>query len=297
MPLNASSEGDTRRNHSGMTLPSLETASFWANIAVVALTVLAAISGIFALYFSNKVGAAKDAALERFKTESATTISLADARAAEANKISNAIEHDNLVLRGDLNAEQGRVAGLQKDAADAKTAQQKVETELAKQKEKAASAEARLFELQKRHSPRMLALTKFIEDLKDKPRASAEVMYKKDDGEAWGLAWEIAGGLSGAGWRVSRPVAIPEDLTSETMSKMGSEFLRDAPLSVRIGVQPMGVTIIAKTMPDNPFNYNIPFNALTHALGESLSPISQVSGSFDSRFRDDFFRIIVMQKP
>ncbi len=167
------------------------------------------------------------------------------------------------------------------------------QTEMGKQQERAANAEARLSELQRQRLPRMLQLTKFIEALKPKPHATAEIMYKKDDGEAFSLAWQINGGLSAAEWEVSRPVPIPEGLTSGVMSTVDPDLLHGFPLSVRIGAQPMGVTIIARTLPANPA-MDVPFNALTHALSESLG---QVYGGFDPVLPEDSIRIIVLQKP
>lgn len=68
----------------GMTLESLETASFWANASVVVLTGLLAIAGVFAWTFTTKLGAMKDEALTNFKVESAEKVSAANARAEEA---------------------------------------------------------------------------------------------------------------------------------------------------------------------------------------------------------------------
>jgi hypothetical protein len=87
----------------------------------------------------------------------------ANAEAAKANESSarlneraQALERDNLGLRDDVNKAAGEVAILQKDAADARAAQQRVETELAQQQERAATAERALLELQERQRPRVL---------------------------------------------------------------------------------------------------------------------------------------------
>jgi hypothetical protein len=86
IPESSNPNTATTMNQSGMGVTFLDSASFWANIAVVAFGVLAAIAGVFALYFSFRLGAVKDAELERFQTESKVAISLAEARAAEANE-------------------------------------------------------------------------------------------------------------------------------------------------------------------------------------------------------------------
>ena len=74
----------------------------------------------------------------------------ADARIAEASSKGTALENANLTLRGQVatletNASTAatNMAGLQKDASDAKAAQQRVEIELSEQKERAAIADER----------------------------------------------------------------------------------------------------------------------------------------------------------
>lgn len=91
----------------------------------------------------DAIRAGADARIEEAKGE-----------AAKANERSTKLENDNLKLRGDLNTESGKVAGLQKDATDAKTEQQRVETDLAKQRALTAKA-------QKEASDAALALAKF----------------------------------------------------------------------------------------------------------------------------------------
>jgi hypothetical protein len=81
----------------------------------------------------------------------------ANARIGEASHGVEALKQDNLKLGGDLEKEKGKVAGLQKDASDAKAAQQKVEISLAQQKERAAIAEADLAKLKDRIAPRKIS--------------------------------------------------------------------------------------------------------------------------------------------
>ena len=109
-------------NHSGMTWPSVETLSSWANIAVVALGVAAAIAGVFALYFSSKANASKDAELLRFQNDSKIALASAEARAAEANRMAadagegtEKIRQENLKLS--LRVEEERKARLEIERA------------------------------------------------------------------------------------------------------------------------------------------------------------------------------------
>jgi hypothetical protein len=59
----------------------------------------------------------------------------AKSTAAQANERAQNLEHDNLALQTELDTHSGQVAGLQKEASDAKIAQQRVQVDLAKQQE------------------------------------------------------------------------------------------------------------------------------------------------------------------
>jgi hypothetical protein len=65
--------------------------------------------------------------------------------AAQANERAQKLENDNLKLGG-------QVVGLQRDASDAKSVQQRVEKELAVQQERAAKAEKELIEIEAQSS-------------------------------------------------------------------------------------------------------------------------------------------------
>jgi hypothetical protein len=196
----------------------------------------------------------------------------ADARIREANKGVEKLRNDNLLLSGS-------VAGLEKTASDAKTAQQKVEIQLAKQQERAAAAEARLLELQRGHLPRMLSADA-IEFMRGKPTGTAEIMYRREDSEAALFAEFVFAWLGSNGWRVSKPVPIPENISAEKIL----EVLRAAPL---------GVTVAVKEIPDNP-KRDDPYSVLMDIFGKSLV---LAYGARDTSLPDNVFRIIVMQRP
>ena len=65
----------------------LESAAYWAGVAAVTLTGLAAVTGIFAWYFSDKVATQRKIDFDHFREKSAVDIAQANERAAEANKI------------------------------------------------------------------------------------------------------------------------------------------------------------------------------------------------------------------
>jgi hypothetical protein len=73
----------------------------------------------------------------------------ANARIAEAQSTA-------ATLISQLSTEAGKVAKLQKEASDARAAQQRVEIDLAIQREKTAKAEHDLIEVRKRQEPRNL---------------------------------------------------------------------------------------------------------------------------------------------
>lgn len=178
---NSNNTDAPKTKQSGMTLPSLETVSFFASVAVVLLTVFAAIAGAFALYFSSRLGAVKDAALERFKTESATTIATAGERAAEANN----------------------------KAAEANERAKALELEVAKQRERAAKAEKDLLELQQR-----LAWRSFTTDQQQKLVAELSrfggvnvVVTQLGEVEAGLFAKQLLSILTAARWSVARNFA------------------------------------------------------------------------------------------
>jgi hypothetical protein len=87
----------------------------------------------------------------------------ANARIVEAKQGVEALENQNLTLRGQVATLETKaseatsaLAGLEKQAADAKAGQQKVEIELEKQKERTAIAEKNLLELQQTLADRNL---------------------------------------------------------------------------------------------------------------------------------------------
>jgi hypothetical protein len=167
---------------------------------------------LFALYMVCVVGAAILTYLlwQSGNKVQGTIVADADARIAEANSTAaqavertTALEHDNLTLRTDLNTETGKVAGLQKGAADAKAAQQEVQIKLATQQEKAAIAEKALADLKKAIQPRNLTadqITELVRLLSGEPKGTVSITCVMGDGEGNAFATQIDGALKAAGW-------------------------------------------------------------------------------------------------
>lgn len=168
---------------------------FGAYVLILALTVI----GTYLVWSSgNKV---QDA----IQADANARIGEANSNAASANERAISLEHENLALRTDLNANAGNVALLQKDAADAKAAQQRVELDLGKQREKTARAEKDLAELKETIRPRHLTKEQqaaLIEMLSGEPKGPVSVVCVMGDGEGNAFATQISDVLKAAGWTV-----------------------------------------------------------------------------------------------
>lgn len=136
----------------------------------------------------------------------------ADARIAEARQGVAKLENDNLRLRAE-------VATLQKDAADAKAAQQKVEVELAKQQERAARAERELLQLKESLKDRKISTEqreKLIGLLTNSPKGPTEVWWVTGVSDSYAVAFQIQEILRTSGW------PSPEErMAASTMNAAG----------------------------------------------------------------------------
>jgi len=142
-------------------------------------------------------------------------IKIADATrlGQEAKERAEKLENDNLTLRGQVATLEGSaakaqkdVAGLQKAASDAKAAQQKVEIDLEKQKERTATAEKNLLELQERIKDRHLSAEnrkKLVALLKAGPTGEITVSCVGGHPEPCTFAAELVDALKAGGWVVT----------------------------------------------------------------------------------------------
>ncbi len=156
--------------------------------------------------------------------------------------------------------------------------------DLEKQKGETAIAQAEVLRLQQQRLPRTLrfdsneSLQALIASLKHTP-FTAEILYKKGDGEASWFAEQIRGLLLSAGWKVPHAAPIPEDMSANAVEKLHA--------------QPLGVTIITKrsSVEDKPGD---PEAILVNLLSKSMAGAARSS---DASFPDNFLRIIILQKP
>ncbi len=123
---------------------------------------------------------------------------LQDAAVADANKAAG----DANKAAGDANERAGK---LEASAIEAKSAQQKVEIDLAGAKAKQAEAERTLLEIQERFTPRTLIGEKrdtFVKQLADVPKGKVEVSVITGDPEAYTFAAQLWNALKDAGFDV-----------------------------------------------------------------------------------------------
>lgn len=221
-----------------MTLSSLESASFWANVAVVVLGVLAALAAGFALYFSSRSGGMKDAELERFQNESRTQIATANARVAEANESAGRLENANLTLRSQL-----------------------------------ATTELQLERVRLRLQPRKVDFRRFAAALKKSAeKGSVQVLWVPDDTEVYEFADQIMAGVQLGEWSA---LNISQVIPPGAMLKSYREFANITTTlftpAMRMGGEVRGVTILVHRFP-NPRD-----NPALFALVEALKPFGEPS--------------------
>jgi len=198
----------TRQSPSPLTdAASGERTAF--TVYIVFLVIGALVTAALTVWLYKATGRYQDAIKRDSDARIAEAGAIADSakrEAAQANERSAALEAGNLILRRDVNEAAGRVAtaqrdaaAAQKDAAEAIARQKKVETELARQRERAARAESELAKLQPRSlSTRQRGL--LLQALKTSPKGPVEVfcLVSVPDGEQY--ATQIKEALLESGW-------------------------------------------------------------------------------------------------
>jgi hypothetical protein len=156
-------------------------------------------------------------------------------------------------------------------AAKANERAENLELDSAKQRERAAKAEADLLQLRKQIAPRAINRDTFLAALNGQPKARVEVMYLKDDPDSWRVAeliWEL---LQEAKWEAgANPISMPPT----------SNDWPDLPTAVFFGGQPSGVTVVAHSAPGlgrySPGRQweHTPFTVLQDALFHSMGSVT-----------------------
>ena len=187
-----------------------------AQFAVVVLAALGVIAGYSVYYFTDeinlqlrKVAEAKEVELERFKAEKGAEISLASARAAEANERALNLEKSNLPLRKQVatleNANltlRAQVATLEKRAEDSGKELAVLQVRVADATRKEAEAEIKLAEVRKRQEPRTFQEDIFLSILTTAPPGKIKIGHIQGVPEPATLAGQIGIALRKAKWDV-----------------------------------------------------------------------------------------------
>jgi hypothetical protein len=181
---------------------------------------------------------------------------------------------------------------------EAKTAQARADAEAAKERAaeanaRAAEATLKLGELRERLKPRKLDYKSFQDELRGRPKAPVEILFPKDDAEAYNLAMQFRDFLRMAGWDVKEPAFFPP---------VDVERFKTAPSAMAAGGQPTGVALVVRAASQADFklfgdpNADTPFNALQQAILASLGKVSSAVNS-DASPEPGIIRIVVAPKP
>lgn len=249
-----------------MPVESVKSFFDWATVVLIALTV---ITGAGALITGAKIN---------------------KAQTVEQKKLETSVEEAH-----------GKVATLQKEAADAKAAQQGVELALEAQKALTAQAQERVLELAKRQAGRAIEKGALSSLLKGRAGGTVKIWYQPDDTEAYQYAISIFGEFTGTGWTANSIERIPDgaslatSLPIEARDSMTTQLhaaeRQLLPISVR-GGGGAGLALIAPSiLPDQPKHGA--YQVLYHAL---LAVNKQLASRPNPDLPKDTFIIVVGPK-
>jgi hypothetical protein len=226
----------------------------------VILLFLTFVFGAGAVLTSQRINSKQAGELRQF----AINLSSQQERAANAEK-------DAAEAKSTSASANERTLTLETDAANAKAAQQRVETELAKQQGRAAKAEKDLLELQQRIKTRHLSTeqeSRLTDSLKAAPiRGLVEMMCVLGDSESKDLATQLDRILKAAGWETT---GVNEGIFNPA--------------------NPVGVGVIVRSKATAP-QYAV---ALQRAFGGAGVPIG---GAENPKFPDEKVQLLVGIKP
>jgi hypothetical protein len=173
------------------------TADFWNSAILWALLLTAAAA--VAVFLAQKI------ALDRTKQLSSLQQKIANIKENNMKQRADNLEQANLKLGIELEKEKAKVASLRKDANATKAIQQMVETKLAEQTERTATAERTLLEVQEKVKKRTLSLDRetflvnVLQELHTKLVVTIDCIAGDSDGLA--AADQFDEVLVAAGWR------------------------------------------------------------------------------------------------
>jgi len=184
-----------------------------------------------------------------------------------------------------------RIAEADAKAADANKIAAETRERAAKLEKEAAEARLELEKI------RMTRFDRFNRDefrnrIRGKPKIRVELLFQKDDVDSYMLAMAVKGCLNAEDWSTIGPRPIREEDVSF------SEINKDAPLSVRAGVNMGGLSYVVKQLPRYD-DQNEPVNVLMSAFtagkrGLGDSQTSTVFGGLsDPALPEDLVKLII----
>jgi len=138
--------------------------------------------------------------------------------------------------------------------------------------EKLATTELALEQLRKKVGPRRIEAAAFLKSLEGKPNAPVEIMFPKENGEAFQLAIQFRDLFRAAQWAVSEPIPVPPTDIPR---------LANQPSHMAAGGQPVGIAVVVRADSQQDFKqYSdqataTPANAISAAI---LGAFGGVSG-------------------
>jgi len=176
----------------------------------------------------------------------------------------------------------------------------KANARIAEAEARAKEAELKLEQVRERMRARHIKGDTFRRILEGKPKASVEILFVRDDGEAFQLALEIRDWLKRASWDVAEPRPIMQ-------SDLAPRLAETTPSTMAVGGQPQGVSVFLRAESQADFArefddarppngvIDTPRKALSAALGDSLGSIS--GGMSYEIGSPGVLRVIVGPKP
>ena len=167
--------------------------------------------------------------------------------------------HDEEMARLHLEAAKigEKAAGLEKEAAEAKLQLEKLRTKM---------------------GPRQIDSAIFLQALEAKPKTPVEIMFPKEDGEAFMLAIQFRDLLRVAKWEAAEPVPVP----ATDIPRLANQ-----PSHMAVGAQATGVAVVVRADTQDEFNQvsdfqaTTPMNALRAAITNTLGGVAGYAGGAD----------------
>jgi len=129
-------------------------------------------------------------------------------------------------------------------------------------------------------APRRIDEQKFKSALTEQPTAKVKVLYLRDLPDGVSLSMYFAALLRECGWQVGKSSPIPEPQNPI-----------NGPLTLSVGGQPAGITLVAKKIPENSDSSVRAYGALLRAIGSSTGRATY--GGYHHSVPEDEFWIVI----